>query len=197
MSFNMAAYQNVANTERDVREAKQTAMAKAGEKQAETQEFKVDKVQEFKDQAEKASKRFGLGRLGGMIVGLGLTALTGGAAAPLIMAASAGVGGAIGKGQAKKALKSDYFKRSQDNIKTTMTKGIIGDTIMGALMGGVAGGGMKAGSTFGQNLVAGGKALVKPGNMGGVMGTKSLFDQVIGNDSTVEEDALQGTSGNY
>ena len=197
MSFNMAAYQNVANTEKDVREAKQTAMAKAGEKQAETQEFKVDKIQEFKDQAEKASKRFGMGRLGGMIVGLGITALTGGAAAPLIMGLSSAAGGAIGKGQAKKAMTSNYFKRSKDNIKTTMTKGIIGDTIMGALMGGVAGGGMKAGAGFGQNLVQGSKALVQPGAMGGVVGGKSLFDQVIGADSTVEQDALEGTSGNY
>mgnify|MGYP003133404123 CR=1 FL=1 len=216
MSFNMAAYQNVVNTEKDVREAKQKNMSKAGEKQAATQNFKVDKIAEFKEAAEEASARFGLGRLGGMIMGIGLTALTGGAAAPLIMAGSSALGGAIGAHNAKSAMKdSNYFKRSKDNITRTMTKGIIGDTIMAGLMGGITGGaesglaqggeglskvgkgiqGTKNFSGFMSNVKTIGTNIAKPANIGAITGGKSMFDQIIANDSTIEQDAYTGTGG--
>ena len=216
MSFNMAAYQNVVNTEKDVREAKQRNMSKAGEKQAATQNFKVDKIAEFKKAAEEASARFGMGRLGGMIMGIGLTALTGGAAAPLIMAASSAAGGAIGAHNANKAFgDSRYFKRSKKSIQNTMTKGIIGDTIMAGLMGGVTAGadmglakggeGLKsigAGvkstknlSGFMGNLKTIGTNIAKPANIGAITGGKSMFDQIIGNDSTIEQDAYTVTGG--
>ena len=217
MSFNMAAYQKVVNTEKDVREAKQKNMSKAGEKQAATQNFKVDKIAEFKAAAEEASSRFGLGRLGGMIMGIGLTALTGGAAAPLIMAGSSALGGAIGAHNAKSALNdSNYFKRSKKSIQNTMTKGIIGDTIMAGLMGGVTAGssaakgagnlsqagkgigGIKAGvqgGNFMGNLGQIGKNIANPTNIGAITGGKSMFDQIIGNDSTIEQDAYTGIGG--
>ena len=181
MSFNMAAYQNVANVEKENRDARQEAMKKAGENQAETQEFKVDKINEFQKAAEKASRKFGIGRLGGLAVGLGITALTGGAAAPIMMGSSF-LGGLAGKSMAKTELaKSDYFKRTKESMKSTMTKGILSDTIMAGLMGGTIG----KGASFGEI----GKTLVNPTKMGQVMGGKSMFDQVLGNTSTIEQDS--------
>lgn len=196
MSFNMASYQNVANTQKDVRETRQEAMKKAADNQAETQNFKVDEIQKFKNAAEKASKRFGLGRLGGMIGGIALSALVPGIGTALAMSLGALGGGAIGHREARGALnESNYFKRSKDNIKTTMTKGIIGDTIMAGLMGSQISGGIGKGlsGTAGEKLTTIGKTLMSPTEMGGVVSTKSLFDQVIGNDSTVEQDAQEGT----
>ena len=97
MSFNMAAYQNVANVEKENRDARQEAMKKAGENQAETQEFKVDKINEFQKAAEKASRRFGLGRIGGMAGGILLSALVPGLGTAAAMMIGSGLGGAIGK----------------------------------------------------------------------------------------------------
>ena len=190
MSFNMAAYQNVANVEKENRDARQVAMKKAGENQAETQEFKVDKINEFQKAAEKASRRFGLGRIGGMAGGILLSALVPGLGTAAAMMIGSGLGGAIGKNEAKRALgKSDYFARTKDKMKTTMTKGIISDTIMAGLMGGTMAQGVKDASSIGGRFKAMGETLVNPTKMGQVTGGKSMFDQILGNTSTIETDS--------
>ena len=193
MSFNMAAYQNVANVEKENRDARQEAMRKAGENQAETQEFKVDKINEFQKAAEKASRRFGLGRLGGMAGGLLLSALVPGLGTAAAMSLGAFSGGMIGKHEAKRALKgSDYFARTKDKMKTTMDKGILSDTIMAGLMGGTMAEGVKTAEGIGGRFKAMGQTLVNPTEMGQIMGGKSMFDQVLGNTSTMEQDSQSG-----
>jgi len=215
MAFNMSSYQSAASTDEDIRKTETEANKVAAEKQAKTQEFKLDKTVEFKNKAAKAQKTFGnwksgLGLLGGIIgmaTGLG----------PLAMAAvSAGstlVGGKIGKHNAEIEMGGRWFKGNQRSAVDSMEKSIWQDTIMSGIMGAVAGSGEKlatgakgthqsllkgAGGKFkgsqlanmGTNVGRGFKAL--GGKMGDIGVGKTILDQVGITDQDPDPYGLQG-----
>ena len=185
MSFNMASYEAVASTEEDVLKAKQEGMAKAAEKQAKGQEFKVQKTADFKRAAQKAAKKFGNLKSIGMAVGLGLAAMTGvGAIAAGVMGGGGALlGGLAGKKAAKNELAGqDYFKGTQEGFKDSMDKSIAIDTIMGAVMGGIGGSGNVAGSGVKANVGNFAKSMFDPTKAAIMGGSKTLLDQVKNED---------------
>ena len=181
MAFNMSAYQDASNTEEDIRKTEIEANKTAAEKQAKTQEFKLDKTVEFRENAAKASKKFGDWKFGGGLAGLGMGLLFG--ANPLVMGAlMAGgtyLGGKHGQKLATDQLGGRWFKGNQEFAKQSMDKSITIDTIMSGIMGGLAGGGIKEAGEVGKigkwgNIKAGIKGIA--GDLTTIGGGKTILD---------------------
>jgi len=171
MAFNMSSYQSAASTDEEIRKTETEANKAAAEKQAKTQEFKLDKTVEFKDKAAKAQKTFGnwksgLGLLGGII---GMATGLGPLAMAAVSAGSTFLGGKIGKHNAEIEMGGRWFKGNQRSAVDSMEKSIWQDTIMSGIMGGVAGGGTGGGVKEGVKSSTW-KTLGSKGAWGGIKG---------------------------